>query len=226
MPNAASFPKDKSKMRSIRYIALFLLVAFTGLGVSPLSAQEGVYRIIDFVEVPAKLSHVGDSACFIKFREQWTFPDNGSLSKEVTGFDFECSRDISLPPGVTRIQNISYEFMLLDPHLVESQNKAFSGPDSMDLYTRNLQADLIQLIQRLAPISLRYNPREQLLSVYFHEEWTLAPDSMGLSKKVKAITPVIWQRRQTTEGEGVDDGDTGLPVYYKTPLQKIALRQP
>ena len=28
------------------------------------------------------------------------------------------------------------------------------------------------------------------------------------------------------EGLGVDDGDTGLPVYYKNPLHRINLRQP
>ena len=218
--------KTKVSMRCIRSIAFILLTAFY---VSPLTAQEGQHRIIDFVEVPAELGNTGDSACFIEFREQWTFLEKGSLIKEVTGFEFECSReqkDLSLPSGITRIRDINYEFMLLDPHVVESQNRAFSGPDSMDIYTRNLQADLIKLIQRQAPISPRYNLRKQLLSVYFHENWTLGPDTMGISKKVKAITPVIWQRRQTSDGEGVDDGESGLPVYYKTPLEKIVLRQP
>lgn len=221
--------KTKVAMRFIRFIAFFLLVAFTGFYASPLTAQEGIYRIIDFVDVPAQLSNVGDSACFIEFMEQWTFQDKGSLTKEVTAFDIGCSReqqDHSLPPGSTRIKNINYEFMLLDPHLVESQNKAFSGPDSMDLYTRNLQSDLIKLIQGQAPISPSYDLRKQLLSVHFHEEWILDTDTQKISKKVKAITPVIWQRRQTVDGIGIDDGESGLPVYYKTPLEKIMLRQP
>jgi hypothetical protein len=37
---------------------------------------------------------------------------------------------------------------------------------------------------------------------------------------------VIWQRRRTAEGEGIDDAETGLPVYYKNPLRRIELRQP
>ncbi len=212
-----------------RFIAFILLVANTALCIRPLEAQEHVHQIIDFVVLPAELNIPGDSACFIEFREQWTFLDKGSLSKEVTDFDFECAReqkDLPLPSGTTRIKDISYEFMLLDPHLVESGNRAFSGPDSMDNFTRKLQANLIDLIQKHAPIDSRHDPRKQLLSVYFHEEWIIGPDTMQISKKVKGLTPVIWQRRQTAEGKSIPDGDTGLPVYYKTPLQKIELRQP
>ena len=229
MPNAANYPKEKSSMRTIRFIAFILLAANTGLCISPLEAQEQVHQIIDFVELPAELNIPGDSACFIEFREQWTFLAKGGLIKEVTGIEFSCSReqkDITLPSGTTRIKDISYEFMLLDPHLVESLNRAFSGPDSMDIPTRTLQANLIELIQKRAPIDPRYDPRKQLLSVYFHEEWIIGPDSMEISKKVLGLTPVIWQRRQTAEGLSIDDGDSGLPVYYKTPLQKILLRHP
>jgi len=216
-------------MRTIRFLAFILLVANTGLCLSPLEAQEQVHQIFDFVELPAELNIPGDSACFIEFREQWTFLDNGSLSKEVTSFVFECSReqkDLPLPSGTTRIKDISYEFMLLDPHLAESGNKAFSGPDSMDIPTRTLQVHLLELIQKHAPIDPRYDPRKQLLSVYFHEEWIFGPGSREISKKVKGLTPVIWQRRQTSEGRSIDDGESGLPVYYKTPLEKITLRQP
>jgi len=229
MPNAANYPKEKSSMRTIRIIAFILIMASTVLCLSPLSAQEQVHQIIDFVELPAELSIPGDSACFVEFREKWTFLAKGGLIKEVTGQEFSCSRqqnDLPLRSGTTRIKDISYEFMLLDPHLVESGNRAFSEPDSMDIYTRNLQANLIELIQKQAPIGTRYDPRKQLLSVYFHEEWIIDPDSMEISKKVKGLTPVIWQRRQTAEGKSIDDGDSGLPVYYKTPLQKILLRHP
>lgn len=216
-------------MRRIRFLAIILFVANAGFDMCPLTAQEHVHRIVDFVELPAELSLPGDSACFLEFREQWTFLAKGGLSKEVEAYEINCSReqkDLSLPPGSTRIKDINYEFMLLDPHLLESQNRAFSGPDSMDPGTRQLQADLIALIQKQLPISPGYDPRKQLLSVYFHEEWILDPDSTGISKKVKAITPVIWQRRQTADGRAVDDGESGLPVYYKTPLEKIMLRQP
>ncbi|TFH28491.1 MAG: hypothetical protein E4H10_00165 [Bacteroidia bacterium] len=213
-------------MKTFIFIAFVLLVANTDKCISPLTAQERFHHIIDFVELPAELNIPGDSACFIEFREQWTFLAKGGLIKEVTGQEFSCSSEFPLPDGVARINDISYEFMLLDPHLAESGNKAFSGPDSMDNYTRKLQADLIELIQTHAPISPRYDPRKQLLSVYFHEEWIINPDSMEILKKVSAITPVIWQRRQTVEGKSIDEGDSGLPVYYKTPLQKIFLRHP
>jgi hypothetical protein len=205
-------------MRTISNIAFILLAAHVSTGISPLKAQKGVHQIIDFVELPAELKIPGDSASFIEFTEQWTFQAKGGLIKEVKGLD------LPFPERCTRIKEISYEFMLLDPHLVESANRAFSEPDSMDIPTRQLQADLIGLIESLAPISPRYDPDKQLLSVYFHEEWILDPESREIHKEVKGITPVIWQRRQTADGRSIDEGDSGLPVYYKTPLQKIPLR--
>jgi hypothetical protein len=216
-------------MRTIRFITSILIVTASGFYVKPLAAQEGIHRIIDFVELPAELKLPGDSACFIEFREQWTFLAKGSLNKVVTSHELSCSReskDLSLPNGSLRIKDISYEFVLLDPHLVESANQAFSEPDSMDSYTRKLQANLIELIESYAPMSSLYDPRQQMLSVYFHEEWIIDSGTGEFTKRVKGLTPVIWQRRQTSEGKSINDGDTGLPVYYKTPLQRIALRQP
>jgi hypothetical protein len=216
-------------MRMIRFIFFILLMANTGFCICPVSAQPHNHQIIDFVELPAELNIHGDTNCFIEFREQWTFLAKGGLIKEVIEYDLCCSRenkDLFLPGGTTRIKNITYEFMLLDPHLVESGNRSFSEPDSMDIYSKNLQADLIELIHARAPFSPLYEPRKQLLSLYFHEEWTLGPDSMQISKKVTGITPVIWQRRQTEDGRAIDDGDSGLPVYYKNPLQKVSLRHP
>lgn len=213
----------------IRFIVFILLIVNTDFCISPVSAQSGVYHIIDFVEMPAELNIHSDPNCFIEFREQWTFLSKGGLIKEVIGYDLSCSqenKDLTLPEGTTRIKNISYEFILLDPHLVESGNNSFSGPDSMDIHSKRLQADLIELIHTRAPFNPRYEPRQQLLSVYFHEEWILGPDSMQISKKVTGITPVIWQRRQTAEGRAIDEGDSGLPVYYKNPLQKVSLRLP
>ena len=205
-------------MRTLSNIAFILLAAIASACIKPLSAQKGVHQIIDFVELPAELIIPGDTASFIEFTEQWTFRAKGGLIKEVKG------HDLSLPEGTRRIKEISYEFILLDPHLVASANRAFSEPDSMDIPTRQLQADLIHLIQSLAPISPRYDPEKQLLSVYFHEEWIMDEESREIRKKVKGITPLIWQRRQTAEGRSIDEGDSGLPVYYKTPLQRIPLR--
>lgn len=216
-------------MKSLRYLVIIVLVLQAGRGRDLLNAQARVHRIIDFVEVPAQWSSAGDSVCFIEFHEQWTFMDKGRLIKEVTTQDYTCAREqrvLSLPQEATRIRDISYEFVLLDPHLPESGNRAFREPDSMDLPARKLQSDLIELIEAYGSLHPRYDPREQLLSVYFHEEWVIGPDTGSIRKKILGITPVIWQRRQTEEGLGVDDGDTGLPVYYKNPLHRINLRQP
>jgi hypothetical protein len=49
---------------------------------------------------------------------------------------------------------------------------------------------------------------------------------MALDRQVNAITPVIWQRRRTVEGEPVNDAGTGWPVYYKNSLSRIELRNP
>ncbi|MCD4709533.1 MAG: hypothetical protein K8R52_01695 [Bacteroidales bacterium] len=45
-------------------------------------------------------------------------------------------------------------------------------------------------------------------------------------KNENGITPVIWQLRQTAEGEPVHDAETGFPVYYKLKLERIDLRNP
>lgn len=213
-------------MRTFLHIAIILFVSLANRSASMLLAQEAVHQIVDFVELPAELSSPGDSACHLEFTEEWTFLAKGGLLKEIKGYESSCSRDIPPFTKVTQIKDIVYEFMLLDPHLAESANKAFSGPDSMDTATRNLQSHLIDLIRNHAQLSPRYDLRKELLSVYFHEEWIIDPANMEIRKKVRAITPVIWQLRQTAEGLSIPDGNTGLPVYYKTPLQKIFLRQP
>lgn len=218
--------KRKVAMRKLLYLAIILLVSPTGKSASILLAQEGVHQIVDIVELPAELSSPGDTACFIEFGEQWIFLAKGGLIKELKTYVLSCSRELPPLTKVTKIKDIRYEFMLLDPHLVESGNKAFSGPDSMDTVTRILQSHFIDLIQSHAPPGPRYDLSKQLLSVYFHEEWTIDPVSKEIRKKVRGLTPVIWQLRQTAEGLSIYDGDTGLPVYYKTPLQRITLRQP
>ncbi len=216
-------------MKNIRYIFLLLATAATGFCMKPLAAQEATFQLIDFVEAPAQLQPLGERDCYIEFGEQWTFLGNGALSKEVRSQKLSCSeepRDLAIPGKELRIKNIEYEFMLLDPHLLESNDQAFAEADSMDQSTRELQTHLINLIENYISMGSRYDPRQELLSVYFHEEWILDPESPKIIKKVKGLTPVIWQRRKTTEGKNINDGDTGLPVYYKNPLRMITLRQP
>ena len=213
-------------MKKTLYIPLlaFLLAA------SPFQQElrGQVYQLTDFVEIPGELG-VDGTDCFITFHEEWTFLEKGALVKKVSEHEFTCSREpvrVSLPENGTRIRDISYEFVLLDPHLEGSGNRAFPGPDSMDLATRRLQSSLIELIRSNGTIHERYDAEKQLLSVWFHEEWILADDPRVFMKMVRGITPVIWQERRTSDGESVVDGDTGLPVYYKNPLEKITLRRP
>jgi hypothetical protein len=221
--------KRQIDMKNTPYILILLATAASGFCMKPLAAQDASFQLIDFVEAPAQLQPAGERNCMIEFGEQWTFLDKGALSKEVRSQKFSCSeepRDLAIPGELLRIKNIRYEFMLLDPHLLESNNQAFAEADSMDKSTRELQGRLIELIGKYISMDSRYDPRQELLSVYFHEEWILDPESPQIIKKVKGITPVIWQRRKTTEGKSINDGDTGLPVYYKNPLRKITLRQP
>jgi len=214
-------------MKTIVRISFILVAVHFTLATKPLLAQHHTIQLIDHVEWPKDRSDPGDSACYVEFRESWTFSTRGTLSKEVQSYKFSCSGE-SIPPadGITRITDINYEFMLLDPHAIETGNTGFSEPDSMDAPTRKLQTCLIELAQKYIRFDKDYNPEEQLLSIYFHEEWEVNPEKEVIRKKVRAITPVIWQRRQTAEGQGINDADTGLPVYYKNPLHRIQLRQP
>lgn len=210
-------------------ISFVILAALFSPALSLLMAQVQTFQIIDHVEWPVELTLPADSDCFVEFRETWTFNARGTLLKEVHSQELSCSgeeKEMPVTLGQTRIKDINYEFMLLDPHVMESGNIAFSEPDSMDSHTRSLQASLIELVEKYDPIDKDYNPAQQLLSVWFHEEWEVDRGTGAILKKVKAITPVIWQRRQTAEGEAIDDAETGLPVYYKNPLRRIQLRQP
>jgi hypothetical protein len=126
--------------------------------------------------------------------------------------------------GLVTLGDIRYEFTLLDPHLPESGNTAFPSPDSMDAATRALQEEFINLVNSCSASGAWYDLPNQLLSVLFREKWTVDLATMQMTKKVFEITPVIWQRRKTQEGEPINDGDTGLPVYYKNELPPIRLR--
>ena len=116
--------------------------------------------------------------------------------------------------------------MLLDPHMMASGNSGYSEPDSMDVWTKKLQGELISLVKSLSKSKERYDLNTQMLSVHFHEDWIIDPVSLQIIKKVHGITPVIWQRRKTTDGEPINDAETGLPVYYKNSLNRIELRNP
>lgn len=192
--------------------------------------QEGKFTLVDFVNVAAAFQDIPDTLCTMEFLEEWNIlPLDRTLLKEVLDQDTSCiSLLLSLPKnkGSITLRKLSYEFMLLDPHLIASGNTAFPEPDSMDVATRRLQGDLIDLIKNLSRTASQFPLEDQLLSVIFHEDWFLDPGSRRITKEVLGITPVIWQRRQTVSGEPVNDGETGLPVYFKMQLEQINLRNP
>lgn len=207
---------------------LFFLLAIHTVG--PAVAQETVYQIVDFIDLPPELNFNQDTSCTMKFQEQWTVSAaTFSVLKEVNEYEVSCadgSGDISTTKGAVQLRGISYEFSFLDPHLVIPGHKALSESGSMNAPTRNLQSDIIALINIRYPVNKIYNLPGQLLSIYFHEEWTFEPDNQEIKKKVKGITPVIWQLRQTADGEAVHDAETGFPVYYTLKLERIDLRNP
>ena len=190
--------------------------------VSPVFGQEASYQIFDFIDLPAEMLIDQDSSCLMEFHEQWILnTDRLSISKKVKEYESSCALKESF-----RLREMSYEFSFPDAHQeirAETENKE-SG--LIDPQVRDLQIHLISLIQAGKPIADIYHPQEQLLSVYFHEEWILDGDSQEFIKQVKGITPVIWQLRQTVDGEPIHDAETGLPVYYKTRLKRIYLRNP
>jgi hypothetical protein len=124
------------------------------------------------------------------------------------------------------LSDISYEFTLLDPHVPGSQDSPFPLAGTMDPATARLHEDLIELAARRSTRLDRYDLKEQLLSFYFHESWTIHPVSLRVTKKVHGITPVIWQQRKSVDGVPINDAETGLPVYYKNTLDRIDLRNP
>jgi len=233
-----------------RVIRIFLLAMLTGAPCVRATAQDSALHVIDFVDLSREVAPYDpdmdpEHTWSIKFRESWLIsPEKSSILKSVVGYE---PNILNAPPisadslqkkfaslirqlpqvrGTFRLSNISYEFMLLDPHIIESGNIAFPEPVSMDPWTKKLQEELIALIKSRSVESNRYELNGQLLSVHFHEEWTIDPVSLQITKKVEGITPVIWQRRQTTTSEPVNDADTGLPVYYKNSLPRIGLRNP
>ena len=201
--------------------SLLVFIAFQAF--SQAVAQPGLHRVLDRVDLPAELNPLRKSGCLMEFQEEWDLDlARSSISKKVNEYELSCEDrlDLDFPAnGELRIKNISYEFSFLD-----LQKEA--APVLQEEAVRKLQSDFIDLIIRRLSISERYNPKEQLLSIYFHEDWILEADTQEIRKQVKGITPVIWQRRQTADGIAVPEPETGYPVYYKLKLERIDLRQP
>jgi len=181
----------------------------------PAVAQERTFQMFQVMDLPREFNLNSSPSCKLEFQEEWIIdPTGSSISKTVSIFEFPCNdrtETVILPDGSTRLRNISFEFSFLDL------------PEQM---AKEIQLAIIALVNNSYLLPEYYDPREQLLSVYFHEDWSMDEDPLVFSKKVKAITPVIWQRRQTAEGEPLLDAATGYPVYYKLKLERIELRQP
>jgi hypothetical protein len=225
---------------------VFLLICLSGMGMTGIvMAQDRGFGVIDHVDLPAELGGGAGADLYMEFRENWTFyPGQPALRKETrsylvrgteqeTRYPEELTEQLArrigqlpLSRGKSILREVEYEFSLLDPHMEGSGLRGFPEPDSMDRSTRELQASLIALVRdRIRNLS-RYNLEEQMLSVRFHETWRFDPSTLELVRQVNAITPVIWQRRRTAEGEPVNDADTGWPVYYKNILSSVSLRNP
>ena len=203
-------------------IILILAFQLAYLPFSKAVAQDTFYRILDIIDLPPELQINQDSSCQIESHEQWILnPSEPSITKKVKHYEVSCviNEDIKL-------REVSYEFSFLDAHQEIAVKQSIRESGSMERQVRDLLNQFISLINATHPIHEIYNPQEQLLSVYFHEEWILNTKNQVFIKKVKGITPVMWQLRQTVGGEPVHDAETGLPVYYKTKLKRIDLRVP
>jgi len=202
-------------------LLLFVLLVLQAF--SPAQAQESIHRVVDRLDLPGDLNPDNIPGCIMEFSENWTLnPAGQSVSKVVNEFTIACedSSDLYLADEAElRIKEISYEFSFLD-----LQQEA--GPLLLEEAAKNLQAVFIELISRRFPIPEQYNPHEELLSIYFYEEWVYEAGKHEISKQVKGITPVIWQQRKSADGEAVPDAETGYPVFYKLKLERIDLRQP
>ena len=187
----------------------------------PVLSQETVIRVIDRMDIPGELAGLANQGGTIDFYETWTIHaskaeiDKTVDSLKISGLEeaafWIMVSEHSRVGGKTRLGEVSYEFMLMDPESGQS-NK---------LHTPT--ASLVSLHSETASI---YRIPDQLLSVRFYETWIINPESESLEKRVHGIIPLIWQRRQTTDGEPINDGDTGLPVYFKIELERIPIRNP
>lgn len=194
---------------------VYILILIALLAVSPLQAQESTFQMFQTMNLPREFNPHGNPSCKLEFQEEWIIdPAGSSISKTVNSFALACddlNSSASLPEGTSRLKNISFEFSFLDL------------PEPM---AKEIQERIITLVNGRQAIPEHYNPQDQLLSIYFHEDWSLEGGDNTFTKKVRGISPVIWQRRQRADGEPVLDPDTGLPVFYKLELERIDLRNP
>jgi hypothetical protein len=177
------------------------------------SGQAFTLQVTDTVQIPFVRQESPTDLAELCFDEIWSvYPSRPALYKEVTGYrvlDYgEESRDW---PGDQYHGIITYEYALRDPQ-TGKEDVAF--------------APVSELVKKHSALARSYDLGTQLISVKFSEDWYYDTLKHELTKKVESITPVIWQRRQTSEGEPVNDGETGLPVYYKLELESILLRNP
>jgi hypothetical protein len=217
---------------------------WTGLAL-PLTAQDQEFRVIDDVDMPSELAGIFGGKAYLEFRGTWTFlPEKPALRKESPDYlvmdpgDSLASqeellqrfagkvRQLSSGGEPVRLEGITYEFNLMDPHLENSPRAGFNEADSMDKATRELQEALIGLVEKQIRNRGLYRLEEQLLSVRFQEVWTIDPASLAITRQVESLIPVIWQRRRTVEGEAIDEATSGWPVYYKNSLEPVFLRNP
>jgi len=232
-------------MRSYTSILLFIMLAATGKVHAQETLPDSGFRVIDVVDLPGKWSNERDGDWYLQFRERWIIdPKKTVLTKKVKKYHplnhslpgvqadslqhlfASMIRELASTEGKVAYRGISYEFILLEPHLEGSGNTSFPSRDSMDQQTLQLQRELASLISRRSRMASLLDLEEQLLSVHFHEDWYIDPTTLEITKEVQALTPVIWQRRKTVQGEPVNDADTGYPVYYKNMLERIQLRNP
>lgn len=234
-------------MRIVTVIFTLLFLFQTGKAAPRPAGNDTILNIIDFIDIPGRWTGGENGSWYIEFSETWVIPENlTGMGKRVESYTIHSggtdsnagdrtiiSLDSILPdlkanhpkPGrEILLGNISYEFTLLDPHSPCSDNVSFTGPLSMDLSAREIQEALISLALKGYPPAKKYDLKNELLSVWFHEEWFLDSATGEITKKVRGITPVLWQRRMTVEGNPVDEADTGYPVYYKNRLSRINLR--
>jgi hypothetical protein len=203
-----------------------LMLGWTGF---PARAQDSAVEVNYRMKLPDELAG-RDSTWVVDFHESWIIsPERSSIRKNVMDYSVhdpldtladedslrrafqELIRQLPADRGPARVVGITSEFLLID--LPVELAGEIRGP-------------MASLVHRLSAESGLYDLEDQLLSIFFHETWTLDPGTFQISKKVLGITPVMWQRRETTEGEPVNDADTGLPVYYKVQLEHLNLRNP
>lgn len=234
-------------MRPGIWISLWLY--FTGF-LSALTAQDRSFQVVDFVDLPKEMDYyetdpVLKGSWYLEFHEVWIIvPQQRRLLKEVTGVIPGNKNAGDMSPdslrqrfagligrmagaeGNIRVEDVRYEFILLDPHRQGAPDVGLSEADSLDEWTRELQGQLIELVKASDDPGKIFDLPDQMLSLFLDEDWTIDPETFQIAKDVTGISPVYWQRRRTTDGNPVNDAETGFPVYYRNVSSRIRLRNP